>query len=500
MLTPLLCLLSLPLLMTVLGSPKPHIIFILADDLGWHDVGYHGSIIETPNIDRLAADGVKLENYYVTPLCSPTRSVLMTGRYQIRMGMQHHVLLAQEPKCLPLDEVLLPEKLKQSGYATHMVGKWHLGFYKWDCVPNHRGFDTFFGFYLAGGDYFNHTRKCHGHTLSAYDLRDNDIMVAKQYNGQYSTTLFAEKSQEILQKHNPEFPLFLYLSFQAVHAPLQVPTKYSDKYVGKIDDEDRRLYAGLTTCMDEAIGKVVDTLKKTGLWDNTLIIFSTDNGGAVVQGGSNWPLRGQKGSLFEGGVRGPAFVSGPVLKESVRGTVNRELLYVGDWFPTFVHLAGGTTDGTKPLDGVNQWETISQGMSSPRKEIVHNIDHLHPRPQYLRNEPYQDPSLFDISVSASIRMGNWKLLTGDKGSGIWTAPPELRYVNTFKEHGLITLFNIRDDPEERNDLVHCRPDIVHRLLQRLHFYNNTVVLPREEKHQFDLSDPVVHDMAWTPWQ
>ncbi|XP_070564215.1 arylsulfatase B-like [Ptychodera flava] len=498
MLVLLLWLFYFPIFATGLASPKPHIIFILADDLGWHDVGYHGSIIETPNIDRLAADGVKLENYYVTPLCSPTRSVLMTGRYQTHTGMQHNVLVAQEPKCLPLDETLLPQKLKENGYSTHMVGKWHLGFYKWDCVPNHRGFDTFFGFYLALGDYYNHSRPTGGHW--AYDLRDNDKMVAKDYEGEYSTFLFARKSQEILWNHNPDVPLFLYLSFQAVHGPLQVPAKYSDKYVGKIDDEDRRVYAGLTTCMDEAIGKVVNTLKTTGLWNNSLIVFSTDNGGAANHGGSNWPLRGQKGSLFEGGVRGPAFVSGPVLKNSVRGTVNRDLLYVGDWFPTFVHLAGGTTNGTKPLDGLNQWQTISRDMPSPRKEILHNIDHLESHPLHSSSEPFQDPSLFDIRISASIRMGDWKLLTGRTGANFWTTPLGLGYSEDNTEHGNPVLFNIRDDPEEREDLVNCRPDIVHRLLKRLHFHNSTVVVPVHLKHQKELSDPIFHDMAWSPWE
>ncbi|XP_070564221.1 arylsulfatase B-like [Ptychodera flava] len=482
------------------AKSKPNIIFILADDLGWNDVGYHDSVIQTPNIDRLAAEGVKLENYYVTPICTPTRSVLMTGRYQFHLGMQHHVLFAQEPRCLPLDEVTLPQKLKESGYATHMVGKWHLGFCKWDCVPNHRGFDTFFGFYLAGGDYFTHTRQCHGHKFAAWDLRDNNEPVGPKYENQYSTMLYAQKAQEVIRRHNSDRPLFLYLSFQAVHSPLQVPEQYSDLYANKLEsDEERRIYAGMTTCMDEAIGNVTRTLKETGLWNNSVIVFSTDNGGSTKYGASNWPLRGSKGSLYEGGVRGPGFVTSPLLSQSVRGTATRELLYVGDWLPTFVHLAGGTTEGTKPLDGVNQWETISQGTKSARKEIVHNIDPLRDLKGRPIGEPYTEDVPFDVRVAASIRVGHWKLLTGQKGSNKWTTPSDKGYKQEESENRIVVLYNIMADPEERHDLSTCRPDIVNRLLTRLSFHNKMVVLPEEVFPNLHQADPLNFNMSWTPW-
>ncbi|XP_077982047.1 arylsulfatase I-like [Glandiceps talaboti] len=485
-----------------LGQSTPHIIFILADDLGWHDVGYHDSIIQTPNIDKLAAEGVKLENYYVTPLCSPSRSVLMTGRYQTLTGMQHHVLKAQEPRCLPLNEVTMPQKLKESGYSTHMVGKWHLGFCHWNCTPNHRGFDTFFGFYLAGGDYFQHTRKCHGRKYDCYDLRDDDISVGRQYMGQYSTTLFAEKSQEVIRKHDKNTPLFLYLSFQAVHAPLQVPNKYIEIYQNKIDDYDRKMYAAMTTCMDEAIGNVTQTLKEKGLLENSVIVFSTDNGGAVSFGASNWPLKGHKGSVYEGGVRGPAFVWSPHLTQQVKGTMNKELLYIGDWLPTFVHLAGGTTNGTQPLDGVNQWKTISEDKPSARKEIVHNIDQLLPyAPLHGNDELYKHYSDFNIQVMSSIRIGKWKLVTGKTGQASWIEPPEVGYGRINDEHEVVQLYNIPGDQEERVNLASCRPDIVYRLLQRLRFHYDKSVLPVDLEPELKQSDPFVHfNMSWTPWR
>ncbi|XP_002739676.1 arylsulfatase B-like [Saccoglossus kowalevskii] len=491
-------------ILPIAGAPfgtRPNIVFILADDLGWHDVGYHDSIIRTPNIDKLAAEGVKLENYYVTPLCTPTRAVLMTGRYQIHTGMQHGVLMAQEPRCLPTDEVLMPQKLKESGYTTHMVGKWHLGFYKWACTPNHRGFDTFFGMYLAGGDYFNHTRLCHGRRLAAWDLRDGDQVVAPEYVGKYSTIVFAEKAQEIIKKHDPTNPLFLYLSFQAVHAPLQVPERYINMYKDDIRDESRRIYAGMTTCMDEAIGNVTRTLARRGLLDNTIIVFSSDNGGAKLYGASNYPLRGQKGTLYEGGVRAPAFVYSPLLSNRVRGTATHELMYVGDWFPTFLHLAGGNLHGVKPLDGVNQWHTVSAAMPSKRTEIVHNIEPLRGKPPRVKDEPWLTNPYFDIRVMASIRVGEWKLITGRKGDPTWTIPPELGGGSVDPGRPtIVELYHIKEDPLERTDLSRDRPDIVNKLLERLRYHSDTSRLPETPTPVFDTSDPLHHNMAWGPWE
>ncbi|XP_077868272.1 arylsulfatase B-like [Saccoglossus kowalevskii] len=427
-----------------LGTLRPHILFILADDLGWHDVGYHDSEIQTPNIDMLAAEGVKLENYYVTPLCTPSRAVLMTGRYLIHSGMQHGVLVAQNPRCLPTDEILLPQMLKDSGYSTHMVGKWHLGFCKFQCTPNHRGFDTFFG----------------------------------------------------------EVPMFIYLPFQAVHAPLQVPDKYSDMYKDTIHDESRRTYAGMTSCMDEAIGNITRTLKDKGIWNNTVIVFSTDNGGARTFGASNYPLRGQKASNFEGGIRGPAFVSSPLLDPLVRGTINNELMYIGDWFPTFMNLAGGHVIGSKPLDGINQWETISRGVPSKRVEIVYNIDPLWPGCKSSTRDTWIGNPYFDICVSAAIRVGHWKLLTGHTGCSNWETRPEIapksRTVES-SDDGMVRLYHIKEDAEEKVNLVHYRPDIVFMLLQRLHYHNTTAVPPGEVDKFSVRADPARHGMAWNPW-
>ncbi|XP_078000474.1 arylsulfatase I-like [Glandiceps talaboti] len=487
----------------VTASTRPHIIFILADDLGWSDVGYHGSIIKTPNIDRLAAEGVKLENYYVAYQCSPSRSLLMTGRYMTHTGLQHLAIAMMQPSCLPLDEVTLPQKLQQYGYSTHMVGKWHLGFYKKECLPNYRGFQSFLGFYQPLEDYFYHNISTDDYR--GWDFRRNDDVVAEQYSGQYSTHVFTEEAQHIITNHDNSQPLFLYLSFQAVHTPLQVPSRYSDLYKDLIpDNEERRIYAGMTTCMDEAIGNVTRTLQQTGLWENTVLIFSTDNGG-VTWLGTNWPLRGGKTSLYEGGIRAVGFVNSPLLGDHVRGTATKELIHMSDWFPTLVRLAGGTLIGNKKLDGYNQWETISQGAPTVRNEILLNIDPLYKSPSInkINGEKWADNQHFNISIRAGIRAGEWKLMTGSAGNGSWVPPLESTTKAIHPERSstkVIQLFNIVSDPYERYNRAEEQPAVVEALLKKLSYYYKDSVPTNFPEQNLHDADPKYHGGAWSPWE
>ncbi|KAG7525353.1 arylsulfatase I-like [Solea senegalensis] len=352
---------------------QPHIIFILTDDQGFNDIGYHNPTIKTPTLDKLAAEGVRLENYYVQPICTPSRSQLLTGRYQIHTGLQHSIIRPSQPSCLPALMDTLPERLREAGYTTHMVGKWHLGFYRRACLPTRKGFDSFFGSLTGSVDYYSYG-SCDGPGECGYDLHDNEG-VAWGQEGKYSTTLFTQRARKVLASHNPAGkPLFLLLSLQAVHTPLQPPKNYIYPY-HNMANVARRKFAAMVSTVDEAVRNVTYALRKYGYYKNSVIVYSTDNGAQPFTGGSNWPLRGRKGTYWEGGVRGVAFVHSPLLKR--RRRVSKDLLHITDWFPTLVNLAGGNISQSRGLDGFDVWPTISEGKESPRQEILHNIDPLH---------------------------------------------------------------------------------------------------------------------------
>ncbi|CAL8369464.1 unnamed protein product [Boreogadus saida] len=382
------------------GTPHPkkppHIIFILTDDQGYNDIGYHNPSIRTPTLDRLAAEGVRLENYYVQPICTPSRSQLLTGRYQIHTGLQHSIIRPRQPSCLPPHLSTLPQRLQQAGYATHMLGKWHLGFYRKACLPTRKGFDTFFGSLTGSVDYYSYG-SCDGPGLCGYDLHDNEG-VAWGQQGRYSTLLYTQRARKILEAHDPASrPLFLLLSLQAVHTPLQPPKSYIYPY-RHMFNVARRKYAAMVSTVDEAVHNITYALRKLGYYRNSVIVFSTDNGAQPFTGGSNWPLRGRKGTYWEGGVRGVAFVHSPLLKR--RRRVSKALLHITDWYPTLLGLAGGNVSQSEVLDGFDVWPTLSEGKPSPRHEILHNIDPLH-----TPHSPRSHTLTFDTAPKGTQRQG-----------------------------------------------------------------------------------------------
>ncbi|CAH1792967.1 unnamed protein product [Owenia fusiformis] len=392
---------------------RPNIILILADDLGWNDVSFHGSNqIPTPNIDALAYSGIILNNYYVQPICTPTRSALLTGRYPIHTGLQHVVIRGAQPYGLALDETIIPQYLNPKGYKSHIVGKWHLGFCSWEYTPTYRGFHSHYGYFLGEEDYWDHTSWAEGGKLKGLDFRHNKELI-KDALGEYSTELFTRETEAIINKHNTSEPLFMYLPHQAVHSgntvtPLEAPKKYTDK-LGNIQNKKRRLFGGVVSALDDSIGNVTRALHKRGMLNNTIIIFSTDNGGPAngFQGNvaSNWPLRGTKTQLWEGGVRGAGFAWSPLFKK--QGYVSEQLMHVSDWLPTILHAAGVDTDTTteKPIDGVDQFDTLSNNEASNRKEILLNIDPL--------------------DNTSAIRIGDYKVISGELYNGKWSGwyPP-----------------------------------------------------------------------------
>jgi arylsulfatase A-like enzyme len=251
------------------AGKRPHVVFILADDLGWKDVGFHGSDILTPNLDALAQAGARLEQFYTQPMCTPTRAAFMTGRYPMRYGLQTAVIPSAGKYGLALDEWLLPQTLKEAGYATAIVGKWHLGHADETFWPHNRGFDYAYGPLIGEIDHFAH--ESHG----VVDWFRNGEKVEE---AGYDTTLFGADAVRLIGEHDPQTPLFLYLAFTAPHTPYQAPEDVLARYPG-IEDPQRRAYAGMISAMDDEIGKVVAALEARGMREETLIFFMSDNGG-----------------------------------------------------------------------------------------------------------------------------------------------------------------------------------------------------------------------------
>jgi arylsulfatase B len=408
---------------------KPNIVHIVADDLGWKDVGFNGCTdIKTPNIDALAANGAKFTQFYVQPMCTPTRAALLTGRYPYRYGLQTAVIPSVSAYGLDTTEWLMPQCLKDAGYKTAIIGKWHLGHADKKYWPRQRGFDYQYGAMIGELDYFTHDE--HG-VLDWF--RDNEPVKEEGY----TTTLIGQDAAKYIETQDATTPFYLYLTFNAPHTPYQAPQEYIDRYKN-IEDPTRRTYAGMVACLDDEIGRVVAALDKKGLRNNTLILFHSDNGGtrnAMFAGVmtdmskvklpcDNGPYREGKGSLFEGGCRVCACANWPghIKAQTVDG-----LVHAVDIYPTLAAVAGASTAKCKPLDGVNVWDTIAEGKASPRTEIVYNI------------EPFR----------GALRQGDWKL--------IWrTLLPSS-----------VDLYNLAQDPSEKNNLAAANPEKVIAMQQRL---------------------------------
>ncbi|MEI7728677.1 MAG: arylsulfatase [Verrucomicrobiota bacterium] len=455
---------GLPLPEVKAAAPRPNVLFILADDLGWADVGFHGPDIQTPNIDKLAAAGTRLEQFYVQPVCSPTRAGLLTGRYPIRHGLQVGVVRPWAQYGLPLEERTLPQALKEVGYETAIVGKWHLGHFEPAYLPTRRGFDHQYGHYNGALDYFTHIRD------GGFDWHRDDKV---SHDEGYSTFLDAKEAVRLITEHDASKPLFLYVPFNAVHAPHQVPEKYKEPYAHL--KEPRRTYAGMVAAMDEAIGTIIAALEKQGLRQNTLIIFSSDNGGpAPGRVTSNGPLRAGKGTLYEGGTRVAAFATwdGHIKP----GSVVNEPLHVVDWYPTLLKLAGASLEQKLPLDGKDAWPTIAEGKPSPHSAIL------------LNSTP----------KNGAIRVGDWKLVLngriamGDsENDGETLATRRERRAAAVSTNELVELFNLVQDPYEKNNLAAAQPERANELRARLDVFAKAAVPPKAAPASKDFKAPKV---------
>ncbi len=372
-------------------SDRPNVVIILADDLGWRDVGYHGSEIATPRIDRLAAGGVVLDRFYAQPTCSPTRAALMTGKTPMRLGILSP-LSKNNPSGLPLGERLLPEYLRAAGYQTFLTGKWHLGHRQRAYHPNARGFDHFYGHATGGIGYWDHV---HGGGL---DWQRNGLALREEG---YSTHLIADEAVRLIETRDRARPFFLYAAFNAPHLPNEAPSETVDLY-RHIEDPHRRVHAAMVTELDRAIGRLIDTLELEGVLDQTLFWFMSDNGGlnpesfppailglasrleswfgkpqplvalefirtnALEGGADNTPYREGKQSVLEGGVRVPSLVS---WRGRLAPRRSLQMVTVQDVLPTLLG-ALGVEGPMEDLDGANRWASIQDAADEPAPDYV----------------------------------------------------------------------------------------------------------------------------------
>jgi len=385
--------------------------------MGWADIGYHGSEIETPNLDRLAKRSVRFTHHYVMATCTPTRVGLMTGRYPSRYG----VLSPAYGQIFDDDTVTLPMALRSAGYQTSISGKWHMGSPP-ECTPLKYGFDSSYGYFAGQIDPYTHLYK----TGVKSWHRDDEYLEEEGH----ATDLITDEAVRAIESDHAD-PFFLYVAYSVPHYPLAEPNKWTSMYEGRIKDISRRWYAASVTHMDHEIGRILDALKHKGLAKDTLVVFVSDNGGQKswhsndqYKGryadkphtvlGDNRPLRGWKGDLYEGGIRVPAFASWPgVLKP---GHVDAPI-HIVDWMPTLCSLAGHSPERDLKWDGRNIWPIVRGDISKAE-----------PRTLY-----WKTPG------ASAVRSGEYKLIAS-------------------KDGGNVQLFNLAKDPYETQDLARKNPE------------------------------------------
>ena len=400
-------------------TEQPNILVILADDMGWGQPGYQGgAIIPTPSIDSLAREGTSLTQFYVQPVCTPTRAAFLTGRYAFRNGSMIRFGFNNISGMLQ-DERTIAEALQDAGYWTAIVGKWHLGSWQKEHLPMQRGFDYQYGHYAAVIDY---KYKMRG---DVYDWHRNEEPLDEDG---YSTDLIGAEAARLIKEHDGTKPFFMYVPFNAPHgphtmAPEEVTRKYSKEKVKSPGQ------AANVEIMDKAIGRILDAVDAKGIRDNTLVVFFNDNGGPKLAVHRNGPYKGYKTEYYEGGVRVACLLRWPDKLEA--GSTNDEMFNCVDLYPTLLNLAGASLEQPLPLDGYDIWKSLTEGTPSPRTEIAHS--------------------------TKTIRMGDWKYID------------ETEEYYSFKAE-VSQLYNIAEDPGEENNLVDQYPEKVEEFKSRMAYW------------------------------
>ncbi len=404
---------------------RPNVVLVLADDLGFADLGVHGATdVRTPHIDSIAARGVRFTDAYVPGcVCSPTRAGLLTGRYPQRFGHERNLRHPFPPGAgLPVGEKTLADCLKAVGYATGIVGKWHLGIES-AFFPLARGFDEFFGFLYGDHSYLD------------WDAEPGNPVYRQDQpvvESTYLTDAFTREAVSFIDRHR-DGPFFLYLAYSAPHDPLEAPQAYLDRFPA-IADPRRRTFAAMLSALDDGVGAVLDRLRVHGIEDETLVIFLSDNGGIPAENTSrNDPFRGQKGHLYEGGIRVPFLAQWPGRFPAAR--IETRPVSALDLFTTALAAAGGSPPGDRIIDGVN---------------LLPYLDGSNPgAPHRILFWKYGSP--------AAVRKGAWKLVK------VGSNPSQL--------------FDLASDPGEQTDLAASRPDVVAELEADLAVWKAELVPP-----------------------
>ena len=407
-------------------NARPNIVFILADDLGWADVAFHGGNAPTPHLDQLAREGLELTQHYVAPVCSPTRTGLMTGRCWSRFGVTN----PQNERALPLDTVTLPRVLQKVGYDTALIGKWHLGSLP-EQGPNHFGFDHSYGSLAGGVSPYSHRYK-QGRFSETWHRNEKLI----EENG-HVTDLITDEAVRWIEARGAA-PFFLYVPFTAVHLPIKEPDEWVARVPVAVQGDVARHYAANTMHLDDSVGRILLALRRTGRLENTLVVFTSDNGGSTVENndrsypddncpggkltGNNKPWRGQKGDPYEGGTRVPTVVSwrGHVKPGKVQTPV-----HITDWLPTFAAVTGFRSDQDLKWDGTNLLPVLTA------------------------HTPIPDRPLYSVAPgwrSRTLQYGQWKLIVFGEGS-----------------RRKVEFYDLDADPAETHNLASSNPGPLARL-------------------------------------
>ena len=429
---------------------RPNVIIFLVDDLGWADISLRGAPIDTPSIDSLFEEGVTLDRFYATPICSPTRAALMTGRDPMRLGMSYSVVMPWMNNGVHPDEHFMPESFKTAGYQTAMVGKWHLGHSQEIFHPNARGFDDFYGHMHTEVGYFPPFANQGG-----IDFQRNGTTISDKG---YETFLLADEATRWIEARNKEKPFFLYMPFLAPHTPLEAPDDLVKKYADLEDKREltrslsidrtrtlngfspsaRPMYAAVVDGLDQAIGQVLDTLSAEGIEEETIILFSSDNGGAAYAGGGadNFPLRGGKGDTYEGGIRVIAAMKWKGKIEA--GSKFSSIMTVMDVFPTLASAAEVPMLNTKEIWGRDMWPGMRD---SNEIKLSKNVYFASETPNYGE-------------FHTTVFNDKWKL--------VQVITSSLLEINVNNQ-----LFDINNDPNEYKNLANKYPKLVEMMADQI---------------------------------